>query len=111
MLPGKLASKMPYYHLLPGFLYPTTLKLFGVKENGIKTMMEIRDTGISIERFEKICKKSDFSVVEKSSYLFNPIYEYKFGIKPRKQLGLIAGIPYLRNYLVMGMYYLVKGKN
>lgn len=108
VLPGKLASKMPYYHLLPGKLYPLTLRLFGVQENGIKTMEEIRDTGISIERFEKICRKSEFSVVSKSSYLFNPIYEYKFGIKPKKQFKIIAGIPYLRNYFVMGMYYLVK---
>ncbi len=111
VLPGKLASKMPYYHLLPGFLYPTVLKLFGVNENGIKTMKEIRDTGISIERFERICKKSSFQITGKSSYLFNPIYEYKFGIKPRKQWGLVASIPFLRNYLVMGMYYLVRGKN
>jgi hypothetical protein len=65
---------------------------------------------ISIERFERICKNSEFNVLEKTSYLFNPIYEYKFGIKPKKQWGLIAGIPYLRNYLIMGMYYLVEGK-
>ncbi len=111
VLPGKMASKMPYYHLLPGFLYPLTLKIFGVNENGIKTMKEIRDTGISIERFERICKKSDFNLVQKSSYLFNPIYEYKFGIKPRKQMNFIANIPFLRNFLVMGMYYLVQRKN
>lgn len=111
VLPGKLASKMPYYHLLPGFLYPLTLKIFGVQKNGIKTMKEIRDTGISIERFEKICKKSNFNLVQKSSYLFNPIYEYKFGIKPRKQANFIANIPFLRNFLVMGMYYLVQNKN
>jgi hypothetical protein len=108
VLPGKMASKMPYYHLLPGKLYPAVMKMFGVNESGIKTMEEIRDTGISIERFERICKVSKFSVAKKSSYLFNPIYEYKFGIKPRKQLNIIANIPYLRNYLVMGMYYLVK---
>lgn len=109
VLPGKLASKMPYYHLLPGGLYPSFMKMFGVNESGIKTMEEIRDTGISIERFERICKVSEFFVVKKSSYLFNPIYEYKFGIKPRKQLNIIANIPFLRNYLVMGMYYLVRG--
>ena len=110
VLPGKMASKMPYYHLLPGGLYPAVMKMFGVNESGIKTMKEIRDTGISIERFERICKNSEFNVIEKTSYLFNPIYEYKFGIKPKKQWGLIAGIPYLRNYLIMGMYYLVEGK-
>ncbi|MFN5799235.1 MAG: class I SAM-dependent methyltransferase, partial [Planctomyces sp.] len=38
VLPGKLASKMPWYHLLPGPLYPLALKLFGVNASGIKTM-------------------------------------------------------------------------
>ena len=107
VLPKKLASKMPYYHLLPGKLYPMTLKLMGINESGIKTMEEIRSTGISIERFEKIVKQSDMKVMGKKSYLFNPIYEYKFGIKPRIQWSLITKIPWLRNYLTMGMYYLV----
>lgn len=108
VLPRKWASKLPYYHLLPRKMYTSMLKLLGVNENGIKTMHEIKDTGISIERFEKICKNSAFKITRKDSYLFNPIYEYKFGIKPRKQLGIIAGIPVLRNFLTMGMYYAVK---
>ena len=108
VLPPKMASKLPYYHLLPGGLYPAMLKLLGVNENGIKTMEEIRETRISIERFERICKHSAFKLVAKKSYLFNPIYQYKFGIKPRLQWGIINRIPWLRNYLTMGMYYLVK---
>lgn len=107
VLPGKLASKMPYYHLLPGFLYPAALKLFGVNESGIRTMKEIRSTGISIERFRRICRASDLRVLAKKDYLFNPIYQYKFGIKPRVQWGLISALPWLRNFLTMGVYYLV----
>jgi SAM-dependent methyltransferase len=111
VLPGKIASKLPYYHLLPGKLYPWTLKLLGVNANGIATMEEIRSTGISIERFERIVKKSNFQVAHRQFYLFNPIYEYKFGIKPRLQSGLVARIPWLRNFLTMGMYYIVGAKN
>ena len=59
ILPGKLASRMPYYHLLPGFLYPLALKVFGVNASGVNTMLDIKSTGISIERFLKINKKSD----------------------------------------------------
>lgn len=108
VLPQKWASKLPFYHLLPGALYPGVLKMLGVQPNGIKTMEEIRSTGISIERFLRICKLAKFGVSNKKFYLFNPIYEYKFGIKPRTQLAFIASLPILRNFLTMGVYYLVE---
>lgn len=108
VLPQKWASKLPYYHLLPGKLYPFALKLLGVKSNGIKTMEEIRSTGISIERFLRICKACRLSVSGQKFYLFNPIYQYKFGIKPRTQLPIFARIPWIRNYITMGVYYLVE---
>ncbi|NBP06521.1 MAG: class I SAM-dependent methyltransferase, partial [Bacteroidetes bacterium] len=60
VLPGKLASRLPWYHLLPGPLYPMTLRLLGVSPSGINTMKEIRSTGISINRFLRICKKACF---------------------------------------------------
>jgi SAM-dependent methyltransferase len=111
VLPQKWASKMPYYHLLPGGLYPAALKALGVQSNGIKTMEEIRSTGISIERFLRICSKSDFNIAGKKFYLFNPINEYKFGIKPRTQLGVVGAIPFLRNFVTMGVYYLTESRN
>ena len=111
VLPQKWASKLPYYHLLPGKWYPLVLKMLGVKPNGIKTMEEIRSTGISIERFLKICKACNLSVCDKKFYLFNPIYQYKFGIKPRAQNVVFASIPWLRNYITMGVYYLVEKSN
>jgi SAM-dependent methyltransferase len=110
VLPQKWASKTPYYHLLPGALYPMALKMLGVQSNGIKTMEEIRSTGISIERFLRVCKASKFGVSAKKFYLFNPIYEYKFGIKPRPQWSVLASIPILRNFLTMGVYYLTESQ-
>lgn len=110
VLPQKWASKLPFYHLLPGPLYPAVLKLLGVQPNGIKTMEEIRSTGISIERFLRICRTSDFGISGKKFYLFNPIYEYKFGIKPRTQWVPLAAIPVLRNFVTMGVYYLTESR-
>ena len=107
VLPGKMASKMPWYHLLPGPVYPLALKLFGVNASGIRTMKEIRDTGISINRFLRICKKACFKEQARRFYLFNPVYEYKFGIKPRRQNAIIANIPWLRDFVTMGVYFVV----
>ncbi len=103
-------SKVPYFHLLPRSLYRSTLKLFKEPPHIINDLLEIKDTGISIERFEKIVKQNDYEILNKINYLFNPIYEYKFNIKPKKQNSLIAKIPYLRDYLTTCVYYIIAAK-
>ncbi len=45
--------------------------------------------------------------LKKELFLFNPIYEYKFNLKPKKQLPVVKGIPIIRNYLSTCAYYLV----
>lgn len=104
----KWLSILPYYHLLPMSLYKGFLKLFKEKPKTIDDLVEIKETGISIERFERLIKKNNYSIPKRTFYLINPIYKYKFNLEPRKQLGLISGIPYLRNFLTTCMYYLVK---
>jgi 2-polyprenyl-3-methyl-5-hydroxy-6-metoxy-1,4-benzoquinol methylase len=101
---GKLLSKIPYYHLLPAFIYKAILKL---GKEDVREMMEIKETGISIERFEKITKATGYKIVNKTHYLFNPIYEYKFGLKPRVQSKLISSIPYVRDFFTTCVYYLI----
>lgn len=105
---NKYLAKLPYYHLLPKFIYKGILKLFKEPCYTIKELLEIKATGISIERFEKIIKQNDFKIIKKTFFLFNPIYKYKFGLKPRLQYKLIAKIPYLRNFLTTAVYYLIE---
>ncbi|OJY90882.1 MAG: SAM-dependent methyltransferase [Sphingobacteriales bacterium 40-81] len=97
-------SKLPYIHLLPRFMYRGILKSKG--EN-VEEMMEIRDTGISIERFEKICKQEGYAILHKKHYLLNPIYEWKFGWKPIKQAGIVSAIPFVRNFFTTCVYYCI----
>ena len=77
------------------------------KEN-VDEMMEIRETGISIERFERICKKEGYNIPHHRHYLFNPIYEWKFGWKPRRQGVLIKVIPFMRNFFTTCVYYIIQ---
>lgn len=98
-------SKLPYIHLLPRFMYKAILK--SRKEN-VEEMMEIRDTGISIERFERICKNEGYTIAHNRHYLLNPIYQWKFGWKPKRQGLLIKAIPFVRNFFTTCVYYIIK---
>jgi len=100
-------SKLPYIHLLPRGIYRWILQK---KKEPVDALMEIKDTGISIERFEKICKKEGYIFLHKRHYLLNPIYEWKFGWKPRKQAALIKAIPFFRNFLTTCVYYIIQPK-
>lgn len=103
----KLTSVMPYYHILPRFLYKAILNAAGEDENVVRELLEIKDTQITIERFERIMRASGLKIMHKQHYLINPIYRYKFGLQPRKQLGFISAIPYVRDFLTTCVYYTV----
>lgn len=107
---SKFLSKLPYYHLLPVFLYKSILKMGGESPEMVEALLEIKETGISIERFERILRDTNYHIKAYTPYFINPIYEYKFKIRPRKQIGLINAIPYLRNFLTTCVYYLVQKK-
>jgi SAM-dependent methyltransferase len=100
-------SRLPYFHLLPMALYKGVLKIF--KED-LETFVEIKETGISIERFERIAKKTGYTIVNKRHYLINPIYKYKFKMKVREQFTFIRLIPYVRNFFTTSVFYIIQAK-
>ena len=101
-------SRLPYIHLLPKPIYRWILK--NRKEN-VAEMMEIRQTGISIERFQRICKREGYKILYNLHYLLNPIYQWKFGWKPRRQSVLIKVIPFIRNFFTTCVYYIIQEDN
>jgi SAM-dependent methyltransferase len=103
----KWVSVLPWFHILPRPLYKGILKMAGEHELVIKELMEIVDTQITIERFEKIVQASGLKVLNKEHYLINPIYKYKFGLQPRRQAGFVSAIPFLRNFVTTCVYYTV----
>lgn len=108
VLKSKLLSKLPYFHLLPAFVYKKILQLFNESPAQVKEMLEIKETGLSIERFEKLAKTNGYKIVKKNHYLINPVYKFKFGLKPRLQFSFIKAIPFFRNFLTTGVYYLIE---
>lgn len=108
LLKNPFFSKLPYFHIIPRFMYKGLLRIIGESESKIKGMLEIYDTRITIDRLNRILKVNDYQILKKTDYLFNPNYETKFGIKPRKQLKLISSIPFIRNFFVTASYYVVR---
>lgn len=108
---SKLLGVLPYYHLLPRPLYKTIISLAKERPATIQELLEIKETGLSIERFEKIVKVSGFSISQHQPFLINPIYKLKFGLKPRNQFKIFSALPYLRNFVTTAVYYLVKKSN
>ncbi len=101
-------SRLPYIHLLPRVIYRWILTRN--KEN-VPEMMEIRETRISIERFVRISKKLGYRLPYNRHYFINPIYEWKFGWKPRTQFILIKAIPFVRNFFTTCVYYIAQPIN
>ncbi|MDD4395328.1 MAG: class I SAM-dependent methyltransferase [Bacteroidales bacterium] len=101
-------SKTPFIHLLPKRCYNRCI----IWSEGHKSeaLMEIKETGITIERFERIVKRNDYEILQKSLYFINPNYEIKFKLKQRKVLPIFRVIPYLRDFYTTAAYYVIKNK-
>ncbi|MDX8338067.1 class I SAM-dependent methyltransferase [Draconibacterium sp. IB214405] len=108
---SRILSKMPYFHMLPVPVYKGVLKLFGEPQSKIKGLLEIKKTGISIERFESITKTNNYNTLNKTLFFINPNYEVKFKLQPRKQSKFVASIPWFRNFFTTCAYYLLNKNN
>ena len=102
------ASKLPWLHVLPNFLYLNIYRAFGETEEVIGWLENIKSTRITIEQFEHYARCAGYSISAKKLYLINPIYKYKFKLKPRRQLPVLDAIPWFRNFYTTCAYYLIK---
>lgn len=101
---NKLLSHLPWFHLLPRPVYEKVLTWGGVHPDGL---LDIKDTGISLERFLSIVHKEKFRIKEETLFFINPNYEVKFNLRPRK-LWSFLNIPYIRNFYTTCGYYLLQ---
>ena len=105
-------SKIPYSHLLPAGLYKALLRRVEKRDVILEDLESIRDTGISIERFERIIGQSGLVVADRKLWLLNPIYKHKFGKGPIAQTELLVHVRYVRNFFTTAVYYnIVEGED
>lgn len=104
---SKLLSRAPYIHLLPTPLYHRLLVSLGENQTRINALMRNKRTGINVERFERIVAETGYRILDQRLYLSNPIYQYRFGTKPRLQFSPVTRVPYLRDLVSSCAYYLI----
>lgn len=101
-------SKLPYIHLLPESLYRFLLEKNGETEATVDALLEIKETGITLERFERICHNEKYRILDKTYFFINPNYEIKFRLKPAKCWPVFRAVRYLRDFYVTAGYYLIE---
>ena len=107
-------SLVPFIHLLPKGLYRAILHFFEgdnflaeTNSTIVEELMDIKETGISIEKFRKILQQSNYIIDKEVLYFINPNYEIKFKLKPRQLFRILGLIPYLRNFYTTALYCVV----
>ncbi|HLP56258.1 MAG TPA: class I SAM-dependent methyltransferase [Fluviicola sp.] len=106
---SKFLTKLPYFHILPVFMYRGILKLFGENEATIESLLEIKETGISIARFRRIVSGNNYQFDRETLYFINPNYEVKFKLKTRK-LWPVFNLPFLRDFFTTAHYSVISVK-
>jgi 2-polyprenyl-3-methyl-5-hydroxy-6-metoxy-1,4-benzoquinol methylase len=107
---SKILSTLPYFHLLPMFLYKWVLKIFGESALTIEGLVEIKETGISTRRFRNILLSAGLIIERSTNYLINPNYEIKFKLKTRVLPGFL-NIPYIKDFFTTAHYCVVSKTN
>lgn len=107
ILDSKFWSHLPYFHLLPMPLYKLCLKIATKDTEAINELIEIKTLGLSTTRFERIAREQGYQIIARQLWLINPIYAYKFGLKPRKQFKWLEKLGSFRDFFTTTAFYLI----
>ncbi|MCK4296783.1 MAG: class I SAM-dependent methyltransferase [Candidatus Marinimicrobia bacterium] len=101
-----LLGKLPYIHLLPTFLYKILLAAADISKDKISTLLEVKNSTISIRKIEKLYKQVGFSIIDKKLYFIRPCFQKRFGLNPK--ILFLNKIPFINEFFSLGGLYLLK---
>jgi SAM-dependent methyltransferase len=105
---SRIASRLPFIHLLPGKLYPGLLRAIGESDAVVGELLDIRHCKTPIGRFRQLVARHDCRIVREQLYFINPHYQAKFGLRPRRLTPMIGKIPWIRNFFSTSCFYLIE---
>lgn len=101
---AKLLRTLPWFQLLPKSLYKGLLQLFNERPATIADLLEIKETGINIEKMRRLLRENNYTILDQKFWLFNPIYKFKFGINKKVVWKPLTMLPYIRNFYTTAHY-------
>lgn len=104
---SRICSALPFIHLFPESVYRYILSAFKEPESCVDELIDIKRCGISIEKFEGLAKKNDYTIVDRCLWFINPHYKQKFNLRPRK-LSALSRVRYFRNFLTTSCFYITR---
>ncbi len=104
---SRFLSKLPYFHLLPHSIYKAILKMFGEPPDYINSLLDVKKTKLSINKFNYLVKQNNFKFNKKDFFFINPNYEIKFKLKPKKILACF-NISWIRDFYTTTVYALIE---
>lgn len=104
---SKILKVFAWLHLLPKGIYVAVLNACGEPKQVVDELAEIHDYRVHINQMNRLYKQTGFQMMKELHYFINPIYEYKFGLKTRKQAPFITAIPWVRDFFTTSCYYLL----
>ena len=105
---SRLLSHLPFVHLLPRALYRRVIRMAGESDDCLRELLSIKETRISIEMFERLLRRTDLRIQNRTLYFINPHYRVKFGLAPRRLVRPFSSLPYVRNFLCSSCFYLLQ---
>lgn len=105
---NKIASVLPFTHLLPAGIYKRYLELFSEDRGTIDELLDIKVCKTTTEMFEKIASEAELKIMDRTLWFINPHYKVKFGLKPVVLNRDLSRIKYLRDFLATSCFYLLQ---
>jgi SAM-dependent methyltransferase len=99
-----ILRRVPYLHYWPAIILKPLGRLLKEHDYLIKDVLNNYRIGLSLHRFERLCRKFGFTFLLRELYLIRPIYQQRFGWRPRK----MPNIFFVREFLVTGCECLLR---
>jgi 2-polyprenyl-3-methyl-5-hydroxy-6-metoxy-1,4-benzoquinol methylase len=95
---------IPFTHLLPRSWFRRLAQRFGERQALIEELVDLYNSRLSLAAFNKLLRLIPFAVIVKQLYLINPMYKYKFGLRPIPYPSFVAHLPLLREFITTVVY-------
>lgn len=105
---SRFLSRLPFYHLLPRFMYKGLLQAFREPQEVVEELLSIKGCGLTIEGCHRYLHSHNYIIEKQELYFINPHYEIKFHLKPRLLFSWLGAIPYVRDFFCTSCFLLVR---